>query len=361
MKKILSTLSLALVAVAMFAQQAVITFTKTEHDFGKIQEADGRVTTIFQFKNEGMEPLVLSNVRASCGCTTPKWTKEPINPGETGEITVTYNPNGRPGRFQKTITVTSNAKEATTKLYIKGEVIPKPAQSAFSVKMGDLYAKSNTVNYGNVKMGQLVTRDFEYTNKGGNPVKVAVMWDNKYLDAQVSLPEIKANESGKITFAYNTKAAKGYGPKTLVAYLVLNGKTIKTDEYKITINIDVEEDFSTLTTAQKQQAPIFEIPNTVIDLGQVEAGKSVKKSITFRNAGINPLIIRRLFNNQTEYMTCSATNNVKSNKSGTLTIAVKAVKDGKPMEKSQYTRTITVYTNDPGHAKQVITIKWTVK
>ena len=91
MKKILSTLSLALVAVAMMAQQPVITFEKTEHDFGKINEGDGRVTTIFTFKNEGMSALVLSNVKASCGCTTPNWPKEPINPGETGQITVTYN------------------------------------------------------------------------------------------------------------------------------------------------------------------------------------------------------------------------------------------------------------------------------
>ena len=100
MKKILTTLSMALVAVAMMAQQPVITFEETEHDFGKINEADGRVTTIFTFKNEGMEPLVLSNVRASCGCTTPKWPKEPIEPGQTGNITVTYNPSGRPGRFR---------------------------------------------------------------------------------------------------------------------------------------------------------------------------------------------------------------------------------------------------------------------
>ena len=96
MKRIFSMLSMALVAVAMMAQQPKITFEKTEHDFGKINEADGRVTTIFNFRNEGMAPLVLSNVRASCGCTTPNWTKEPINPGETGQITVTYNPNGRP-------------------------------------------------------------------------------------------------------------------------------------------------------------------------------------------------------------------------------------------------------------------------
>lgn len=128
MKRILSVFSFALCAIAMMAQDPVITFTTSEHDFGKINEADGRVTTVFEFKNEGMTPLVLSNVRASCGCTTPKWTREPIEPGQSGQITVTYNPNGRPGRFQKTITVTSNATEPTKKLFIKGEVIPKPAK-----------------------------------------------------------------------------------------------------------------------------------------------------------------------------------------------------------------------------------------
>ena len=128
MKKIISTLCMALAAVAMMAQNPVITFEKTEHDFGKINEADGRVSVVFSFKNEGMAPLVLSNVRASCGCTTPTWTKEPVEPGQSGSITVTYNPNGRPGRFQKTVTITSNASEPTKKVYIKGEVIPKQAK-----------------------------------------------------------------------------------------------------------------------------------------------------------------------------------------------------------------------------------------
>ena len=67
MKKIFAMLSMALVAVAMMAQQPVITFEKTEHDFGKINEADGLVSVVFSFKNEGMSALILSNVRASCG------------------------------------------------------------------------------------------------------------------------------------------------------------------------------------------------------------------------------------------------------------------------------------------------------
>ena len=114
---------MALAAVAMMAQQPVITFEKTDHDFGKINEADGKVTTIFTFKNEGMEPLVLSNVRASCGCTTPKWTQKPVMPGKTGEIGVRYNTNNV-GGFTKTVTITSNAvNEARVVVKIKGNVV----------------------------------------------------------------------------------------------------------------------------------------------------------------------------------------------------------------------------------------------
>ena len=155
MKKMI-LMAAMLVSIAAMAQEPVITFSKTTHDFGKINEADGRVTTIFEFTNEGMVPLVLTNVKASCGCTTPKWTHEPIEPGAKGNITVTYNPNGRPGRFQKTITVTSNATEATTKLYIKGEVIPKPVSTTdqYPVQMGELRLKKKSLNFGLVKKAQ---------------------------------------------------------------------------------------------------------------------------------------------------------------------------------------------------------------
>ena len=153
MKKFATIMATMLITVAAMGQN--ITFDKTTHDFGKINEVDGRVTTIFTFTNDGDAPLVLSNVRASCGCTTPKWTREPIEPGQSGEITVTYNPAGRPGRFQKTVTVTSNTEQATTKLYIKGEVIPKPAQPAqiYPVKMGELNLKRRTISFGSLVQG----------------------------------------------------------------------------------------------------------------------------------------------------------------------------------------------------------------
>ena len=246
MKKVFVSMAMALVAVAMMAQQPVITFERTDHDFGKINEADGKVTTIFTFKNEGMEPLVLSNVRASCGCTTPKWPREPIEPGQTGEITVTYNPNGRPGRFTKTVTITSNATEPTTRVTIKGEVIPKPAKPVdnYPVKMGELSLKSREVNFGKVNDHITKTFEIEYANQTDHEITVAILparGQEKYLDAVVTLANVKANETGKVQIALTTENAGVYGPVEGSFLIVVNGKQENSDNFKIIATAEVRK------------------------------------------------------------------------------------------------------------------------
>ncbi len=93
-----------------------------EFDFGKIKEADGPVTHKFVVDNRGKAPLVITRVNASCGCTTPVFSTEPVAPGKETEIVVTYNPAGRSGQFVKTIAIYSNGKDGAFTLRIKGVV-----------------------------------------------------------------------------------------------------------------------------------------------------------------------------------------------------------------------------------------------
>lgn len=116
---------LLLVSVLTMAQKPIAKFTETNHDFGTFSEKLGKVTHTFEFVNSGTGPLILTNVQASCGCTTPKWSKKPVAPGQKGFVVVTYNAKGRPGPFTKTITVTNNSEESKILLNIKGEVEPK--------------------------------------------------------------------------------------------------------------------------------------------------------------------------------------------------------------------------------------------
>lgn len=122
-----------LMSVMTFAQDAttkiesaggpVMEFETEVIDYGTIlQNADGVRT--FKFTNTGNQPLIISNAKGSCGCTVPTWPKQPINPGESGEIKVKYATN-RLGPINKSVTVMSNATEAQKVLRIKGNVIEK--------------------------------------------------------------------------------------------------------------------------------------------------------------------------------------------------------------------------------------------
>ena len=112
------------VMIAVFAAgTAEIKFNETSHDFGSFPENAPKVTCKFKFTNTGDGPLVIHQAIASCGCTVPQYPKEPIKPGESGEITVTYNGAGKfPGHFRKSITLRTNAKQEVVRLYVEGEM-----------------------------------------------------------------------------------------------------------------------------------------------------------------------------------------------------------------------------------------------
>jgi hypothetical protein len=133
-KLMLSLCLLIFAAFSLNAQDATqvvnpnapeISFEKTVHDYGTItQGSDG--TCEFKFTNAGKEPLILSKPTSSCGCTVPTWPQEPILPGKSDVIKVTYNTNNV-GIINKTVTVLSNAKTNRVVLNIKGIVVAKPA------------------------------------------------------------------------------------------------------------------------------------------------------------------------------------------------------------------------------------------
>lgn len=137
MKKLFSTFGVLFIALiglqSVKAQEvangATIEFDKEIHDYGTVEQyGDG--TCEFTFTNNGSEPLIISKAKGSCGCTVPSWPKEPIAPGESAAIKVKYDTK-RIGPINKSVTITSNAKNAPTKIIrIKGTIKAKPKGEA---------------------------------------------------------------------------------------------------------------------------------------------------------------------------------------------------------------------------------------
>lgn len=126
---IILTMGLLLVAGLAIAKKKQaegtpsINFTETVWDFGTIKN-DRPASHEFEFVNQGTGNLVILDAAAECGCTRPEWPDKPIAPGKKGKVKVTYNPVGRPGSFEKTVTIKTNGSPKKARLKIRGIVQP---------------------------------------------------------------------------------------------------------------------------------------------------------------------------------------------------------------------------------------------
>ena len=102
---------------------AEIKFDATSFDFGKFYSDAGKQSHTFTFTNTGNMPLIINQAMTSCGCTVSTYTKEPVAPGKTGTVNVTYNGLGKfPGKFKKSVTLRTNSKTPMVRLYIEGNM-----------------------------------------------------------------------------------------------------------------------------------------------------------------------------------------------------------------------------------------------
>ncbi len=166
--------------------QGIASFDTEEHDFGSIMEGD-KPTYTFAFGNDGTEPIRITHVQPSCGCTAPSYSTEPVEPGDRGEVVVEYNSQGRPGDFNKTITVSlEGAEESNVILRITGTVIP--TQLRDGVVQGSVMFDHDSHEFRDLTENEAVERVFRMQNNAEAPLRV-----NEYRafadGIQVNYPE----------------------------------------------------------------------------------------------------------------------------------------------------------------------------
>lgn len=289
MKKLVFILFMACALIAQAQMKAPkINFETTNHDFGEINEADGPVTFIFKFNNIGTEPLKLHSVRASCGCTTPVWTKEPILPNGEGQISVTFNPRNRPGSFRKSVTISSNSDPATVYLSISGKVIPrvKTIDEKYPFPLGALRAKKTHLSFFNITKAQKKTYGVQVVNTGKAPVKVTFPNLPAHISAEKRV--VAPGEETVLEFVYDADKQAEWGYVKDDVYAWVDGA--KASKY-IRISATVTPDFSTLSSADRANAPKIKLSMRKVDFGTVKRGQAVSKAITITNEGKSPLKI----------------------------------------------------------------------
>ncbi|MFA9391616.1 MAG: DUF1573 domain-containing protein [Prolixibacteraceae bacterium] len=343
MKYLLAFVLLLNSSVYIFAQ-AQIKFSASEHDYGTIKEDGGLAETIFEFVNTGTAPLILNNVKATCGCTTPEWTKSPIAPNQKGSIKVTYNPQNRPGAFTKNVNVYSNTQPSVTVLTIKGKVEPrqKTVEELYPREMGPLRLKSNYLSLGTMYNADAKDGELEFINTSDAPAKIGIYRSPEYIKVKF-VPEVVApGKEGKILVNYDASQKNAYGYVSDRVYLTINDE--KQNTYSIGISVSIQEDFSKLTAEQLAKAPVASFDEKVYDFGTINQGDKAAHNFKLTNKGKTDLILR----NVKASCGCTAVKHADLVKPGeTIEMAVEFNSRGK---RSRQNKSITIITNDPKNA-----------
>lgn len=231
MKRIFFILLTLLIVSGISAQNSSKVFIPAErvHNFGKIMEKDGKVSTVFQFKNIGKRPIVIENVSAWCGCTTYSFTKTPIKPGTKGEVKVTYNPYNRPGFFSKEIVILTEGGSSYTRVWVKGNVIPfqHPVTEDYPYAFGQgLYLSLKVLAFGALRKGESQSIILGYANNNNKQIKLTFKVEPENANIKFIYPNIiSAKGRSKMTFTYTTPR-NGRPNKNFKIYPVINGKKL---------------------------------------------------------------------------------------------------------------------------------------
>lgn len=282
---------------AILDEGADIKFDRDVHNFGTVNE-DGKITCTFTFENTGNLPLEIYKATASCGCTTPTYSELPVAPGEKGTIEVSYNTDGRPGAFNKSVTVYSNSRRHPSySLAIRGTVVSKansPA-SIYPKTIGSLRLKRTTLSLGEVKVGSIITETVPvYNDNATLPVHVRVTNVPKHIQVIVSNSEIAPSETGMLTVTFASAGADDYGRHEDFFQIESQVEGQEKVAGSIQVTCNLTEDFSKLKGDDK--IPVVEYPEDVIDFGKVSQGRKVTTYFEVRNNGSAPLIIRKVVN-----------------------------------------------------------------
>jgi hypothetical protein len=353
MKKlfILLIATIAGFTTAMAQNAPEITFDNLAHDFGTFPEEAGKVSHTFEFTNTGKSDLILQNVRASCGCTTPEWTKTPVKPGEKGVVTATYNPAGRPGAFTKSITVSTNAGDQ--RLTIKGQVTPKPpkVENQYPFDINGFRLKNQTLYLRNINYPEKKTESLEVINTTNAPINISFKNVPDYLTVKAP-SSLKPNETGQIEITFDSKSAKEWGSVNSEFYVVLNGKFVEDNKYKITVISTITENFNNMSAQEKADAPVATVGNK-IDIGKIKANSKKTVKFAISNDGKNELHIRKGDSNKKEIKVIVPSNGIKAGKKNDIKVEINSAN----MKPGKFTGYIYLITNDPNRSNIAIQVE----
>lgn len=316
-------------------------FREKVYDFGEVGETKGNADHEFVFTNSSGRPVRILQVSASCGCTTPGWSKDPVMPGKSGFVKASFDPKGRPGYFNKTLTIITDIDANPIVLQIKGTVVNQlTGETDLSVSVGNLKLKSRAFSMGTVYLNrEPTTKQFPVLNSGSAPLKFLSV--EKPAFVTVDLPAaLEPGQKGYIKIVYDGKAKGTYGFASDNIQITTSDSTEEVKSFSLFATL--EEYYAPPSPEELLTAPQAFLKETSIDFGQYPAGASLERKVTLINKGKKELKVKALQGNCTCITAEIPKTTLRAGDSTHIKILFKPQTRGGTQQKA-----ITIYTNDP--------------
>ena len=310
-------------------------------------------TVNFTLRNTGTEPLRVTEVIPSCGCTSVEWTQEPIAPGGEGVIKAVYDAKLL-GVFQKDLEVYTNASEEPFYLHMQGRVVSKLSDysGSFPVDLGAVRLNINNVEFDNVNRGDKPVAELQIVNMGRKSYKPYLMHLPPYLSAQYFPETLSGGRIGRILLTLDSEKMPGMGLVQTSVYLARQVGDKVSDENEITVSSVLLPDFSSLSATERGQAPQMKLSSDTLEVG--EMGKKHKKTVTVQitNTGKRTLEVRALQVFNKALTVTLSDRNIEPGRTAKLKVTVHA----QYLNQVKSAPRVLLITNDPARSKEIITV-----
>ena len=308
----------------------------------------------FQMKNEGNKPLLISDVKKSCGCTLVDYPRRSIAAGESFLVKMTYDAK-QMGSFVKQLLLYSNASEKPFMLTMQGKVVDEVSHFSgnYDCTLGELKADVQDVEFDDVNRGDRPVQRIHIFNPTEQTLEPVIMHLPSYLSVQVSPSKLAPHRSGEVVFVLDSKKLRDFGLNQTSVYLGSRpGDKVSVDK-EITVSAVLLPGFDEMTPEQKLNAPKIELSTSTLDLGKFDGKKKLKGEILVTNNGKSMLDIRSM-----QMFTMGLQVSLSKSKiqpGETVKLKVTAVAADLKNARSKKPR-ILMITNDPEMPKVVVNI-----
>lgn len=310
----------------------------------------------FEIRNSGTQPLLLTAVNASCGCTQVTWPKEPIAPGTSAKIETIYDAQLL-GTFQKELEVYTNAASEPTYLTLQGRVVTSMAEGAgydnFPVDLGNVRLSSNEVEFDNVNSGDHPEVQLQVVNMARESYKPELMHLPPYLSARYLPEKLAGGRVGRIILTLDSERLKNYGLTETTIYLARKlGDTVSPDN-EISVSTVLLPAFSHLSAEEMEAAPRMVLSADSLDFGDLGNKSKATRTILVTNQGRRPLVVSNVQVYGKALNVSLSNRTIQPGKSAKLKVTVLT----EHLRKAKIQPRVLIIANDPTRPKTTIKVK----